>query len=268
MACWPAPRTNAYVDVSLELVALLETLVDVMREGTAPDVVLNQLNQQLAETAATLAALEPSAPGVLEASSAMTAITGTLVPRLVVADIQAVRQALRDEGIIDADGNAQVGRFSLVGVLSATTIRRIINIVYGPSIWRVAGMMGAVVAADLLQTYFNAGAIAGIVTGASQSIHVFGIQPSVIEGLGFDPAVNSNNSVTMIGPELFSAVTDVAGALSSATSVKEVNSAFDAVQSVIGAGNNLRDAWDEANTVPTVAPQAAASSSTRRAVGN
>ena len=243
---------ESYVDISLELVAQLEALVDVMREGTAPDVVINQLNQDLAETAATLAALEPSAPGVLEAGGAITAVTGTFAPRLLVADIEAVRQALRDEGIITADGQAAgAARFTVLGLLSATRIRNtIITDFYVPYLWRVGGMMGAVIAADLLQTYVNAGAVSGLITGASQTLHAFHIAPSVIEGFGFDPTLSPNNAVTMIGPALFEAAAGAAGALGDAASVEDVNSAFDAVQGVLDGANNLEAAWDDANSMP------------------
>lgn len=104
--------------------------------------------------------------------------------------------------------------------------------------------------ADVLRTWFNAGAISGIVTGASQSILVFNVAPSVIEGLGFDPRISPNNAATMIGPALFEAASAAAQGLSSATSVKGVNSAMDAVQTTIDNGNALQKAWDEANSMP------------------
>jgi len=241
----------AYADIGLDILALLETLVDVMREGSAPDVVINQLNQQLAESAAALAALDPSASGVLEAGGAITASTGTFIPRLLVADIRGMRQALRDEGIINVDGQASLGRFTVLGLLSANRIRNdIIKDIYVPHIWRVAGMMGAVIAADLLETYANAGAVSGLITGASQTLHAFHIAPSVIEGVGFDPTLSPNNAVVMIGPGLFEAAATAAEALNGAASVEDVNSAFDAVQDVLDNADQPESAWDEANSIP------------------
>ncbi|MEE4637498.1 MAG: putative Ig domain-containing protein [Wenzhouxiangella sp.] len=242
---------GAYLDTSLELIALLETLDALARDATTPDRVLNQLNQDLAATAAALAALEPSVPGILQANGAITALTGTLAPSLLVADIQAVRQALADQGLLPGQAGTRVGRFSLPGIMVASQIRQsIITDFYVPYLGQAARMLGAVIAADALQTYANFGAISGIITGASQSIHVFGIQPSVIEGLGFDPTLSPNNAVIMVGPALLEAVSDAASALSSARSVKDVNSAFDAINGILDAADGLDDAWSDANSIP------------------
>ena len=242
---------NAYGEIGLDLLVLLEQIDVLVRAGTVPDVVMNVLNQDLAAAASAKASLEPSAVGVLQASPAITAILGTNAPRVLVADIGAVRQALRDGGVIAADGTANAGRFTLPGIMTATRIRnRIIRKVYLPYLGEVARMLGAVIAADVLKTYFNAGSIVGIVTGASQSLHAFQIKPSVIEGFGFNPTLSPNNAVTMIGPSLFEAASNAASGLSGATSAKDVNSVMDAVQATIDDANALEKAWDEANTIP------------------
>jgi len=242
---------SAYGDVGLDLLVLLEEIDSLVRAGTVPDLIMNMLNQELAAAASAKASLEPSALGVLRAQPEIVALLGTFAPRVLVADIRAVRQALRDAGIITADGTAQAGRFTLPGILSASQIRRrIITNFYVPYLGEVARMMGVVIAADAMQTYFNAGAITGIVTGASQSIHAFNIAPSVIEGFGFDPRLSPNNAVTMIGPALFEAASTAAGGLQNASSVKDVNSAIDFVQDVVDNGNALQKAWDEANSTP------------------
>jgi hypothetical protein len=241
----------AYLDTSLELVALLEVMDSVVRDPNTPDRILNQLNQDLAAAAAALAELEPSVPGTLRANGAITALTGTLAPRLLVADIQAVRQALVDQGLQSGQPGTRAARFSLPGIMIASQIRQnIITDFYVPYLGQAARMLGAVIAADLLQTYANFGAISGIITGASQSIHVFGIQPSVIEGLGFDPTLSPNNAVIMVGPALLEAVSNAASALSSARSIKDVNSAFDAINGILDAADGLDDAWSDANSSP------------------
>jgi hypothetical protein len=245
------PDDRAYRELSLELTALLETLNEVVREGTAPDRVLAAINQDLAAAAAQLTTLEPEVLGVLEATPSLTALLGTYAPQLLVADIQAVRQTLRDEGVIDADGNVSLGRFSLIGIMSASNIRQtIIRDFYLPYVGDVVQMIGSVVAGDLLQPFVNGGSIAGIVTGGSLAIHVFDIPNSVIEGFGFDPTLSPNNAVIMVGPELIDAAIGAASGLPGASDFKDLNSVIDSVQSQIDNATALKDAYDEANSLP------------------
>lgn len=248
----PSAGDNAYGAVALDLLVLLEEIDIQVRTGTVPDVIMNTLNQDLAAAATAKAALDPSALGVLRAAPIITAMLGTYAPRVLVADIHAVRQALRDSGLLAPDGTAlPPGRFTLLGMLSAVRIRNdILQDVYLPYLGEVARAMGAVIAADLLQNYFNAGAIVGIVSGASQSIHVFEIQPSVIEGFGFDPTLSPNNSVTMVGPSLFQSVGTAASGLPGTSDFKEINSIFDAIQTQIDNANAFEKAWDDANSIP------------------
>ena len=247
----PGPDDNAYVDIGLDLVVLLETLNQVVREGTAPDLVINQLNQDLAAAAAALAGLEPSALGVLRATPEIIALLGTYAPRMLVADIQAVRQALRDAGVISAKGRAQPGRFTLPGIMTASSIREtIISDFYFPYLGQVARTMGTIIAADLLQPYANGGAIAGIITGGSIAIHVFDIPNSVVEGFGFSPKISPNNAVTMIGPSLIGKIQGALTDLPSADDFKALNSIYDAIQGQIENANGVGTAWREANSIP------------------
>lgn len=247
----PGLDDNAYSEVGLDLIAMIETLDGLVREGTVSDTVLDALNQDLAAVGQARAALDPSTIGVLRASPAIIALLGNYAPRMLVADLQAIRQALRDEGILGPDGSASAGRFTLPGILSAVRIRNdIIKDFYVPYLGEVARAMGAVIAADLLQTYANAGVIVGIVTGASQSIHAFEIEPSVIEGFGFDPTLSPNNAITMVGPSLFDAVGAAAGGLPSSSDFKQVNTAFDAIQGQIDNASAIEQAWKDANTTP------------------
>lgn len=243
---------NAYVAVSLELVEQLQLIDELMRAGDVPDPVLSELNQELLAAAAARAELSPSAVGLLRASPSVTALLGTFAPRVLVADIRAVRQALRDEGWVGAGAGAgAASRFTLPGLMSAVRIRNnILKDTYLPYLGEVAWAMGVVAAADLLQEYANAGAIVGIVSGASQSFHAFHIPNSVVEGFGFDPTLSPNNAVTMIGPSLLEAASDAASGLSSAGDIKDVNSAMDAIQTQLDNASALDAAWDDANSIP------------------
>ena len=245
------PDDRAYRELSLDLTALLSTLNEVVREGTAPDQVLDSINQDLAAAAAQLTTLEPNVLGVLESTPSLIALLGTYAPQLLVADIQAVRQTLRDEGIIDAEGNVSVGRFSLVGIMSASSIRQtIIRDFYLPYVGDVAQMMGSVIAGDLLQPLVNGGSIAGIITGSSLAIHVFDIPNSAIEGFGFDPTLSPNNAVIMVGPDLIDAVVGAASGLPGSGDFKDINSAIDSVQTQIDNAAALQNAYKAANSMP------------------
>ncbi|OAB60590.1 hypothetical protein AY599_13495 [Leptolyngbya valderiana BDU 20041] len=243
-------QDDAYSEASLDLLALLETLDQVMREGTAPDAVINQLNQELLATASALDALEPSVPGVLEASGAIIAITGTFTPRLVVADIQAIRRELADAGLTGKNV-VNSPRFTLLGLMSATRIRNnILKDFYLPYVVDVATSMGSIIAADLLQGFVNDSQAVGIITGSSLAIHVFEIPNSVIEGFGFDSTLSPNNSVTMIGPSLLDAAQSAATGLPDASDFKQANTAMDAIQGVLDDANALEQAWNDANSIP------------------
>lgn len=247
----PGPDDLAYRDVSLDLLAVIEQLEQVLVEGTAPDAVIDALNQELAETAAALAALEPDVYGVLDASGVVISLLGTRVPRLLRADIEAVRRALRDAGVITAGGKASLGRFTLPGLMSATRIRStIVNDFYVPYLGQVARTMGTIIAADLLQPYANGGAIVGTVTGGSLALHVFEIPNSVIEGFGFDPTLSPNNAVTIVGPALIDAVQGALGGLPSAEDFRDLNTIMDTVQTQIDNADAVGKAWDEANSSP------------------
>lgn len=247
----PGPDDAAYRDVSLDLLAVIEQLEETLADGTAPDAVIDALNQELAETASALAALEPDVSGVLDTSGVIISLLGTRVPRLLRADIEAVRRELRDAGVITVGGKARVGRFTLPGLMSATRIRStIVNDFYVPYLGDVARAMGTIAAVDLLQPYVNGGAIVGTVTGGSLALHVFEIPNSVIEGFGFNPTLSPNNAVTMIGPELFDAVQTALGGLPSAEDFRDLNTIMDSVQTQVDNADAVGKAWDEANSSP------------------
>lgn len=256
----PGPDDAAYLQASIDLLVVVEQLEQVLAEGNAPDRVINQLNQQLADVAAALARLEPETYGVLDAGGVIVALLGTRVPRLVEADIRAVRQALRDAGLIieggrdhDASpgGVARSLRFTLPGLMSASSIRQsIINDFYMPYLSQVARSMATIIAADLLQQFSNGGAIIGPVTGGSLAIHVFEIPNSIIEGFGFSTLLAENNHVTIVGPTLIDAVLDALDGLPNAEDAKDLNSISDAIQTQIDNANAIGTAWQEANSVP------------------
>ena len=248
----PGSDDAAYRSAALDLFAALEQAEQVITEGTAPDPVINALNQELTDVASVVRTLEPDVYGVLDASEVLIALLGTRAPRVLAADIRAVRQSLRDDGIISEEGVVSSARFTLPGIMTASQIRTtIIKQVYVPYLSDVARAMGTIIGADLLQSYANGGAIAGAITGSSLAIQVFEIPNSVIEGFGFDTLLPEGNSVTVVGPELIDAVLAIINQdLPQANDLKDLNSIRDAVQNQIDLATNVNDAFDEANSSP------------------
>ena len=247
----PGPDDEAYREVSLDLLVLIETLEQVIAEGSAPDAVIDALNQDLIETASVLAALAPDVYGVLDASGVIISLLGTRVPRLLRADIEAVRAELRNAGLVGGRQASRAARFTLPGIMTASQIRQnIVTDFYVPYLGQVARAMGIIIAADLLQPYVNGGNIVGIVTGGSLALHVFEIPNSVIEGFGFDPTLSPNNAVTMVGPGLIDAIENAITGLPGAGSFKDLNTIMDEVQTQLDNANDLENAWKEANSSP------------------
>ncbi len=249
----PAPDDAAYVEAALDLFVALEQTEQAISEGTAPDGVINVLNQDLADVASVVGSLNPSVYGVLDASEVLIALLGTRAPRMVVADIRAVRQSLRDQGLIPSKGGALVQKFTLPGIMTASQIRtKIIKEIYVPYLGQVARAMGTIIGANLLEPYSNQGAIAGIITGGSLAIHVFEIENSVIEGVGFDTLLPEGNSVIFIGPQLIDKVIDIVTQdLPGANDLKGVNSIKDAIQKQFDMATGLRDTINDAFSSPS-----------------
>ncbi len=241
----PKVDDSAFVSIAAELVERLRQIEALVLEGTVSDQVMNQLNQNLGSAAAALAALDPSAVGVLRGRPWITALLGTQAPGVLVADIRAVRQALAEADRLTADGAGLASaRFTLPGIMTAVSIRNnLIKNFYVPYLGQVARALGVVIAADLLQPYVNGSAIVAVISGASQAIHVFDIPNSAIEGFGLDPILGSNAAVTMIGPDLINSVIGAATSLVSASSLKDANSAMDSI-------NQAASDWNRANSVP------------------
>jgi outer membrane protein assembly factor BamB len=246
-----------FMEASLDLLVLLQAIEQTLRAGTAPDGVLTALNQDLSATAGALAALEASEYGIVAAASPIIQIVGTTIPRLVVSDIDQIRQSLRDQGLILGKGEPQPhrasARFSLLGLMSASRIRtRIIKEVYVPYIADVSTAMGTIAVANLLEPYFNDGNVIGLVTGSSIALHVFEVPNTVVEGFGFDEVLPEGNDVLIIGPELIGSVLDVLTLdLPQAEDFKDLNDVRDEIQEIIDLGEGVVKAFSEANSAPS-----------------
>ncbi len=146
-----------------------------------------------------------------------------LVPQMVYADLQAMIGVLADNGFLamqlDADDSARFANqtpaefyretrnafFSFGGLMTASSIRMtLIKDLYVPHITRLVSASLVLEAASALLADQTVGPIAGIITGASLSFHIFNADNSVVEipGLSRD---SRSFTVLVIGPDRYQA---------------------------------------------------------------
>ena len=122
---------------------------------------------------------------------------------------------------------------------------------YGSFIYQLIRNAATIAGADLLQNFVNNTAITGLITGSSVAIHAFELPNSVIEGFGFNTQLAEANHVFIIGPTLIEAVLDILRMdLPSAEDFKDLNDVEDKVNEVVGLGNALNEAFNDANSSP------------------
>lgn len=245
-----------WVDVLLDLYATTRTIADLVADDATPDSVLTAFNQQLVEQAAALRELEPGLYGAMDGLSVALNLVTSRIPELVLADIDAIRAALADAGLTSGGAAPRSARFTLGGLMNASAIRsQIISDIYQPIMADliVSGVLLA--AGDLLAEYINGGTLAGVITASSQSIHVFGIPNSILEGNGLDTMLADGNIVWMIGPN---AIEDVLGALGGdipeSNGIRGVNGVAnlisETIENAIDRANAIKNVIDGANSTP------------------
>lgn len=235
----------AYLQANADLAASLAQMAALVADPLTPDFEIFNLNQRLLAQGEALGGLEPGVPGVLGAIGPTVELLSYRVPGMLASDLDAVHQALVDGGLAGAQAPrrmAKAVRFSLAGMLSATSIRtRIIKNVYGPVLGNVVRASVILVAGNGLVTYANAGNLDGIITAASLSIHVAKIPNSVAEGVGFEAYAPANSTI-MIGPDvLVQAIAILTGGLPSVADLKDLNKLKANLKAVADIGNNAVD---------------------------
>lgn len=156
------------------------------------------------------ARLEPSAYGVVDERHAYKALLAREIPGALDRWFAAVDAALAAGKMKSDPGpHEKFGLpLTLAEVSSATSIQVLLaKKLYLPAVKHVAWSAAALAAAHALQSFFNTGALEGIITGASLSFHVFEAPYSTIEVLGMDPRHPQNAQVLLIGPAAVEAVT-------------------------------------------------------------
>ena len=200
-----APSIQELADRWAELRALLG-------EDPGSTVALRDALDALAAPTAAFARIEPSAYGVVDQRHEYKALLAREIPGALDRWFAAVGARL-DE-LKSARGKAAGMRekfglpLTLSEVAASTSIHATLaKKLYMPAIKHVAWCAGALVAAQALQSYLNTGALEGIITGASQSFHIFEAPYSTVEVLGMNPRQPQNAQVLFIGPTAIDAVT-------------------------------------------------------------
>lgn len=245
----------AFVQGSGLFAQRLAQMSELIGDPQVPNAQLFNLNQQLLAAGAQLAQLEPGVPGVLAAHGPVVEVLSHRIPALLAADLDAVRQALIDAGLIGGQAPARMAkavRFTLAGMLSAVRIRNnIIKKVYKPLLGDVVRAAVILVVGNGLVSYANQGSLIGIVTAASLSIHVSNVPNSVAEGYG-NEAYAPANSTILIGPDkLALAQSILSSALSTAQNLKDINSLKANLKAAADIGNNTVGLVKGAITNPT-----------------
>jgi hypothetical protein len=216
----------AAVRESAEFLALLDQAA-----GRNDDTRAAFLNDRLAANAALAVATDFSSRGLVAQASTLHQLFSVELPRLLVADLDVLIRELEDQGLlvdvsapgafyerITATGRsddpgafeAYPAFFSLAGVTTASGIRtKIIKDLYVKIVAKIAKNSQNLIAAGLVRQFSDAVTIPGVVTGASQSFHSFGLGHSIVEAFS-DAEFPDGHVVQLVGPTL---VADIASAL-------------------------------------------------------
>lgn len=221
------------------------------------------LNSRLQARAASFNNQNFSTRGLVAEAGGLYELLSLRLPQLILGDLNVLVGELESSGLLvnqlgpEAfyDGIAPLpgmeselawrespAFFSLAGVVSASGIRnRIIKRLYLKIVFKVVKLSQNLVAEGLLREFTDAVAIPGIVTGASQSFHVFESGHSIVEA--FSAAdLPDGHVIQVIGPtlisELASAIAGVRGVRFDSRnamkrSVKQVKTAAGNAQAVL-----------------------------------
>lgn len=227
------------------------------------DLTFQQLNADLQAKVAALLAIKPTLHGIVKRANVVNHLVSIRIPRLLQAQVDLIVRGLADEGLtavpdtvagfyarIDATpvdplsptayyAQRRPTMFTLASMMSATRIRStIIQDVYRPLLGEL--LRGALVLAgnNLLQGYTNAGSLAGVITGASLSLHHFNIPGSVIEGFGLDRDFAEGNEVLILGPGTINEVLDLFAGIEPFADPLKALEFFDAVRQKAQALNS------------------------------
>ncbi|HSE62637.1 MAG TPA: FG-GAP-like repeat-containing protein [Thermoanaerobaculia bacterium] len=252
--------------------AALAAMGDVLGEDPGSLAAFNSQQAALDSLAIDFGRLEPSPYGVLDGRAAYASILARRLPQVIDLWLKSVETRLASSQSGAGIGTMFALPITLAEVSQATSIQvLLVKKLYMGAIKHVAYSAAALILRNLLRSYFNTGALSGIVTAASLSFHIFETDYSTIEVLGTDWKHPQNTQVLIIGPtaidlisglkdkilDLKKKVNNTSADIDKAKNSDEIKSVFegirDSLSSAIDAGFELAAAFDSRNFMADLA---------------
>ena len=236
------------------------------------DAVLQQLNSELESLVVPFENLDPGMYGVVDAAPGLNFLLADVAPRYLHALAGRMDLVLKDEGLVRLHHGPEQffalrttistpeewyaqGKpvfFGLTSLVGGSSIQvKLVNRVYGPAFKYLENASILLAANALLQPFQNQVGIVTIITGASQSFHIFNAANSVIEGLGFNTDFPKRHRVYLVGPNQVNAARGVLDAFNADVNGKDLNSIIDWIKGVVdaveGAGQSAQEAYQLPN---------------------
>jgi hypothetical protein len=271
----PQTSDDVLLPPALEgLDAALAAMGDVLAEDPGSLAAFNAQQAALDALAIDFGRLKPSPYGVLDGRAAYASILARRLPRTLDLWFESVETRLVAPQDVAAGGMRTMFALpiTLAEVSAATSIQVLLaKKLYMGAIKHVAYSAAAVILRNLLRSYFNTGALSGIITGASLSFHVFEADYSTIEVLGTDWKHPQNTQVLIIGPTAIDLITGLKGKIldlqkkvsntsadiDKAKNSDEIKGVFEGIRDSLGeaidAGFELAAAFDSRNFMADLA---------------
>jgi hypothetical protein len=214
----------------------LEALTEAMREvaaiyDTSAPVSINAVRGALlaaSEATKPLALTTPSVYGAMNNLSYTTHLATRALPQslsLLMREIERTLPSL--PRAVGTTGEQKVFSGSLAELSAATSIHMdLIKDYYGPMMWKVVSSGAALAAQGLLRDLGVTGdtALSGLVTGASQSFHIFEAPGTFIEQVGASD-LPEETQVWILGPSAISgAIEQIRGLIKGFSAFKDLSS--------------------------------------------
>ena len=236
--------------------------------GAADLAALAQSQSNLSALISQLAALNPSAYGIVANEGLWNLLLADVVPQYFQSLINAVDQLLVSSGYTGATVNTKVaslevsgraiplhtytGQFkallsaaSLEEVTLASALQDLIVKIYGPAFQYLVKAEYVLLAQNAFQAFNGGSTLDGIITGASLSFHVFHAAGSVIESSVVN-LIPERNEVYIIGPDQEQKVGAPLAKLATSPP-KNQDEAFKDFQDIVDA---LGDSYKQAHQLP------------------
>jgi len=244
--------------------------------GTDSVAALNQLNTDLAGLQAQLESLDITPQAIVLHATAINNLIRSTMPlqmnsvagkigSVLTANALAGLQSTPGEffdGAVPAEtvlavrspdgfyAQQQPAFFGLLGFFAGSSLQmNLVNRIYGPVMAQVSRMIVIMAANALLEEYVNPASLVTLITGASQSIHVYNAPGSVIEGYGINTDNVASNEVFLIGGGAVAAVEGLIDAFNPGN-IESFDDIDDYFEGIVDAIEGAGEAYDTAEQPP------------------